>query len=54
MKNYILVCLAILSLSSFAQTNKETVIETVNKANIEGHIYFLADDLLKGARNRNA
>ena len=32
----------------FAQTEKEKVIETVNKSAIEGHIYFLADDLLKG------
>ena len=31
-----------------AQTEKEKVIETTNKATIEGHIYFLADDLLKG------
>ena len=31
-----------------AQTEKEKVIETVSKSDIEGHIYFLADDLLKG------
>jgi aminopeptidase YwaD len=31
-----------------AQTEKEKVIETVSKSDIEGHIYFLADDVLKG------
>ena len=31
-----------------AQTEVEKVTETVNKADIEGHIYFLADDVLKG------
>jgi hypothetical protein len=31
-----------------AQTEIEKVTETVNKADIEGHIYFLADDVLKG------
>jgi len=31
-----------------AQTEIEKVTETVSKADIEGHIYFLADDLLKG------
>jgi len=31
-----------------AQTEIEIVTETVNKSDIEGHIYFLADDLLKG------
>lgn len=31
-----------------AQSEKEKVIETVSKNEIEGHIYFLADDLLKG------
>ena len=34
--------------SLYAQTEKEKVIETTNKATIEGHVYFLADDLLKG------
>jgi hypothetical protein len=32
----------------FAQTEKEKVLSTVTKDAIEGHIYFLADDLLKG------
>ncbi len=31
-----------------AQSDKEKVTETIKKATIEGHIYFLADDLLKG------
>lgn len=31
-----------------AQTSKQKVEETVSKSKIEGHIYFLADDLLKG------
>jgi hypothetical protein len=34
--------------SIFAQTDIEKTKETVSKSNIEGHIYFLADDLLKG------
>ena len=33
---------------SFAQSDKDKVLETVNKNTIQGHIYFLADDLLKG------
>jgi len=41
---FILVC----TISLFAQTEKAKVIETTSKATIEGHIYFLADDLLKG------
>ena len=32
----------------FGQTEKEKVISTIEKSAIEGHIYFLADDLLKG------
>lgn len=31
-----------------AQTEKDKIIETVSKSDIEGHIYFLADDALKG------
>ncbi|MCE2612070.1 M28 family peptidase [Flavobacteriaceae bacterium D16] len=31
-----------------AQTDQEMVMETVNGNTIKGHIYFLADDLLKG------
>ncbi|MBV1924814.1 MAG: M28 family peptidase [Flavobacteriaceae bacterium] len=49
MKNIYLIIIALLSFSiSFSQTEKEKVQETVSKGNIEGHIYFLADDLLKG------
>ena len=33
---------------SFGQSDKDKVVETVNKNTIQGHIYFLADDLLKG------
>ena len=32
----------------FSQSEKEKVESTVTKDKIEGHIYFLADDLLKG------
>ena len=32
----------------FGQSDKELVEATVDKNNIKGHIYFLADDLLKG------
>ncbi|MEL6811501.1 MAG: M28 family peptidase, partial [Bacteroidota bacterium] len=35
-------------ISSFGQTEKEKVMATVEKNTIQGHIYFLADDLLKG------
>lgn len=37
-----------------AQTDAEKATETVNKNNIEGHIYFLADDLLKGRATGSA
>jgi aminopeptidase YwaD len=40
--------LLICTFSLYAQTEKEKVIETTSTASIEGHIYFLADDLLKG------
>lgn len=33
---------------TFSQTEKEKVSATISKNKIEGHIYFLADDLLKG------
>ncbi len=49
MKKIILaVFSAAITLCSHAQTETELVAETVNKHTIEGHIYFLADDLLKG------
>ena len=48
MKNYLTLLLcACLSVVS-AQTDTEKAAETVDKNSIEGHIYFLADDLLKG------
>jgi hypothetical protein len=51
MKKIILSCLGLLLVAgSFAQTEIEKVKETVNKGDIEGHIHFLADDLLKGRK----
>lgn len=46
----ILLTLLICTISSsfYAQTEDAKVIETTSKSTIEGHIYFLADDLLKG------
>ena len=46
-----LICIALtLGLGMFVQAQSEVdkVKETVNKTEIEGHIYFLSDDLLKG------
>jgi hypothetical protein len=37
-----------ISNGAFAQSEIDKVTETVKKSTIEGHIYFLADDLLKG------
>ncbi len=49
MKKNSLLLLTLLSIFSLtAQTDKDKVTETVSKATIEGHIYFLTDDLLKG------
>jgi len=49
MKKLILLLLAItVSTISNAQSEKEKVQATVSQSQIEGHIYFLADDLLKG------
>lgn len=49
MKKILFLAIATLYFNiSFSQTEKEKVIATVNKNTIEGHIYFLADDLLKG------
>ncbi|MEH6514356.1 MAG: aminopeptidase, partial [Maribacter arcticus] len=48
MKNFLLcTTLAFASILS-AQTDTEKASETVSKSEIEGHIYFLADDVLKG------
>ena len=49
MKLKILITLIFVATSTlFSQTEKEKVENTVDKNQIEGHIYFLADDLLKG------
>ncbi|MFT5890143.1 MAG: aminopeptidase YwaD [Dokdonia sp.] len=49
MKKSIFLLFAFLSTGIiFGQGDKEKVQETVTKSKIEGHIYFLADDLLKG------
>ncbi|PHS68008.1 MAG: aminopeptidase [Flavobacterium sp.] len=48
MKQLILIIFLFLSNMVFAQTEKEMVENTVSKNQIEGHIYFLTDDLLKG------
>jgi hypothetical protein len=40
--------LSVLCISAFSQSEKQLVETTISKSNIEGHIYFLADDLLKG------
>ncbi|PQJ81469.1 M28 family peptidase [Polaribacter glomeratus] len=47
-KTTLLLIALSLTITLKAQTEKEKVIETTSKAKIEGHIYFLADDLLKG------
>lgn len=36
------------AITSNAQDDKQTVLETVDQNTIKGHIYFLADDVLKG------
>ncbi len=48
MKRLLLLITCISAFTISAQSEKEKVIETVNKSDIEGHIYFLADDVLKG------
>jgi hypothetical protein len=48
MKNYIILAAMAFSTVLTAQTDTEKAAETVNKSEIEGHIYFLADDVLKG------
>ncbi|MAP55468.1 M28 family peptidase [Altibacter sp.] len=46
--------LFVCSITILAQTDKELVQNTVSKSAIEGHIYFLADDLLKGRETGTA
>ncbi len=48
------LCLIISSNTINAQTEKEIVESTITKSQIEGHIYFLADDLLKGRATGSA
>lgn len=48
MKKLSLLAALLVSVISFAQTDKDRVLETVTKDKIKGHIYFLADDALKG------
>lgn len=48
MKRLFLSSIAMLSLSLSAQSDKETISNTITKEKIQGHIYFLADDVLKG------
>lgn len=49
MKNITLFLSLLLSFNSiYSQSEKDKVAATITKEKIEGHIYFLADDLLKG------
>src|SRR5690606_34575777 len=49
MKKHFLISIALFAfLNVFSQSEKEKVVSTITKNKIEGHIYFLADDLLKG------
>ena len=48
MKKIITIGMCLLTTLLYAQTDKEKVESTISKSKIEGHIYFLADDLLKG------
>ena len=48
MKYFTLIIALFSFLTSFSQSDKDLVLETVKKNVIEGHIYFLADDVLKG------
>ena len=48
MKKLLIVLSLCFTTFLFAQTEKEKVENTVSKSKIEGHIYYLADDLLKG------
>jgi len=49
-----ILLITISSSTLFSQTEKEKVLNTVDKNQIEGHIYFLADDLLKGRATGSA
>ena len=55
MKIKFFLFVSMLSMSfAFGQSEKDRVLETVNKSTIQGHIYFLADDLLKGRETGTA
>ncbi len=55
MKHLIIsICLIFGSFTINAQSEKEIVESTITKSQIEGHIYFLADDLLKGRSTGSA
>lgn len=47
-KSFLFLFLLIFTLPLLSQSDKDLVISTVEKSSIQGHIYFLADDLLKG------
>ncbi len=47
-KLFLMILVAGLCGYGFAQTDKELAASTVDESDIKGHIYFLADDLLKG------
>ncbi|NND10775.1 MAG: M28 family peptidase, partial [Flavobacteriaceae bacterium] len=48
MKQFTFLMALLVAFTVSAQTDIEKVKETVSKSDIQGHIYFLADDLLKG------
>ena len=48
MKKLALLIFVCSTTALFSQNDKALVEETISKSNIEGHIYFLSDDLLKG------
>ena len=48
MKKITLLAFVSFIFGAYGQTDKEMVLSTINKSEIEGHIYFLASDELKG------
>lgn len=54
MRNLSIIILLLATTIVCAQSEKEKVESTVQKSKIEGHIYFLADDLLKGRETGTA
>ena len=45
---FLLISFLLTTITLYSQSEKEKVETTITKNKIEGHIYFLADDLLKG------